>query len=87
MESLSLESLSDPITIPRKEKAVVRPYLAISPAEERARALFMSIDPVKKKEQEEQRDLLLRQQLHEAKEREAKMRELDMHMRPQQYFE
>ena len=58
-----------------KEKTVVRHYLAMSPAEERARALFVSTDPVREKERKEQRDLLVRQQLHEAKERDAKMRE------------
>ena len=62
----------------------IRPYLGTFPPDERARAMFISRDMVKEKEQ---RDMQVRQQLHEAKEREAKeqkIREQDIHMRPRQ---
>ena len=87
MQAQGRDSLLNRITIPLKEKAVIGPDLGTFPPDERARAIFITRDMVKEKER---RDMMLRQQLHEAKEREAKeqwMREQDIRIRPQQESE
>ena len=76
MQAQGRDSLLNRITIPVMGNAVT------IPRNERTREMFISRDIVKEREQ---RDIVVRQQLHEAKEREAKMREQDMRLRPQQY--
>ena len=69
MQAQGRDSLLNRITIPLKEKAVIKPHLGTFAPEERNRATFSSRDWVKEKEQ---REMQARQKAHEAaKEREA----------------